>query len=214
MKIWRAIAALAVWTGVALQLGLMLDGKTGTAFAHALVKFFSFFTILSNIIVGLALAAPVVAANSRLGVWAGRAGTRVAAGVYIVITAVVYHGLLASQWHPTGLQLLADTLLHTITPLLFLIDLLALPPREAARWGLAWKALVFPLAYGAWTLLHGFLSGWWPYPFFDAPKRGYGAVLVTMLVMGAGFYAVTLALTGLQHLQRRLTKTARAPISA
>jgi hypothetical protein len=214
MKIWRAIAALAVWTGVVLQLWLMLGGKSGFELAHALVKFFSFFTILSNIAVGLVLATPVVAPEGRLGRWAARAGTRVAVGVYIVITAIVYHALLASQWHPTGVQLIADTLLHTVTPLLYLLDVLALPPDQAARWGSAWKALVFPLAYGAWTLLHGAFSGFWPYPFFNVPKRGYGAVLVTMLVMGVGFYVMTLALTGLQHLQRRLTKDARAPISA
>jgi hypothetical protein len=214
MKIWRAIAALAVWTGVVLQLGLMLHGKSGFELGHAVVKFFSFFTILSNIAVGLVLVAPVVTADGRLGRWATRAGTRVAVGVYIVITAIVYHWLLAGRWNPTGLQLIADTLLHTVTPLLYLIDILALPPAEAARWRSAWKALVFPLAYGAWTLAHGALSGFWPYPFFNVPKRGYGAVLVTMLIMGVGFYGVALVLTGLQHFQRRLTKDARAPISA
>jgi hypothetical protein len=138
----------------------------------------------------------------------------VAVGVYIAITAGIYHTLLAGLWRPTGLQLLADTLLHTVTPALFLVDFLAFPPGEAARWRSAWKALVFPLAYGAWSLVHGAATGFYPYPFLDVGKRGYGAVLVTMLLMGAGFYAVTLALTGLQHLQRRLARRPRAPISA
>jgi hypothetical protein len=68
--------------------------------------------------------------------------------------------------------------------------------------------------YGAWSLLHGAFSGFYPYPFLDVAKHGYGAVLVNMLAMGAGFYVVTLVLTGLQHLQLRLAPSARRPISA
>jgi hypothetical protein len=214
MKIWRSGAAAVVWAGVLLQFWLMVQGRPPTEAAQAIVKFFSFFTVLSNVAVGAVLAAPVLAPDRALGRWASRAGSRVAVGVYIAVTAGIYHTLLAGLWRPTGLQLLADVLLHTVTPVLFLIDFLAFPPGEAARWSSAWKALVFPLAYGVWSLVHGAFTGFYPYPFLDVAKRGYGAVLVTMLLMGAGFYVVTLALTGLQHLQRRLTRTARAPISA
>lgn len=215
MKIWwRGGAAAIVWIGLLLQFWLMVHGKPPGEAVQAIVRFFSFFTILSNIAVGTVLAASVLAVDRPLGRWAARAGTRVAVGVYIAVTAAIYHTLLADLWRPTGLQLLADVMLHTVTPALFLADFLAFPPGEAARWSSAWKALVFPLAYGVWSLIHGALSGFYPYPFLDVGKRGHGAVLVTMLLMGAGFYGVTLALTGLQHLQRRLTRKARAPISA
>lgn len=210
-RAWRLVAAAIVWFGVVLQYGLMVEGKDALA---QTVRFFSFFTILSNILVGTALAASALAPESRLGVWVRRAGTRVAVGVYIGVTALVYHVLLAGLWDPKGWQLLADTLLHTITPLLFLADLLALPPREAARWSQAWKALALPFAFGIWTLVHGAISGWYPYPFLNVVKRGYPSVLVTMLVMAAGFYALTLVLTGVQHLQLRLAKRGAAPISA
>ncbi len=212
--VWRGVAAALVWLGVLLQFWLMVHGRPPAEAAHAIVKFFSFFTVLSNIAVGTVLAAPLLAAERPLGRWSQRAGTRVAVGVYIAITAGVYHTLLAGLWRPTGLQLVADVLLHTVAPALFLADFLAFPPGEAARWSSAWKALVFPLAYGAWSLVHGAATGFYPYPFLDVAKRGYGAVLITMAIMGVGFYVVTLALTGLQHLQRRLTRTARAPISA
>jgi hypothetical protein len=214
MKIWRACAALIVWGGVILQLWLMIHGKAGPELGQAVVRFFSFFTILSNLAVGVLLGASVLAPATPLGRWAARAGTRVAVAVYIAVTAAIYHTLLAGLWKPHGAQLVADTLLHSVTPALYLFDFLLAPPREAARWGTAWKALVFPALYGAWSLLHGAFSGFYPYPFLDVAKRGYGAVLVTMAVMGIGFYIVTLALTGLQHLQRRLVRGARPPISA
>jgi hypothetical protein len=214
MKIWRAGAALTVWGGVVLQLWLMTHGKTGAELGQAVVRFFGFFTILSNLAVGVLLSAPVLAPGTPLGRWTARAGTRVAVGVYIAVTAAIYHTLLAGLWHPQGAQLVADTLLHSVTPALYLLDFLLLPPNEAARWGSAWKALVFPALYGAWTLLHGAFSGFYPYPFLDVAKHGYGAVLVTMVVMGIGFYVVTLVLTGLQHLQLRLARGSRRPISA
>ncbi len=210
-RAWRLVAAAIVWFGVVLQYGLTIEGRN---LGVQTVKFFSYFTVLSNILVGTALVASALAPESRLGVWARRAGTRVAVGVYIGVTALVYHVLLAGLWDPKGWQLLADTLLHTVTPLLFLVDLLVLPPREAARWGQAWKALALPFAFGVWTLIHGALSGWYPYPFLNVAKRGYPSVLVTMVVMAAGFFALTLVLTGVQHLQLRLAKRERAPISA
>lgn len=210
-RAWRLVAAAIVWFGVVLQYALMVSHKDPLA---QTVKFFSFFTILSNILVGTALAAAALAPESRLGVWARRAGTRVAAGVYIGVTALVYHVLLAGLWDPKGWQLVADTLLHTVTPLLFLADLLVPPPREAARWDQAWKALALPFAFGAWTLVHGALSGWYPYPFLNVAKRGYPSVLVTMALMAAGFFALTLVLTAVQHLQLRLAKRGQAPISA
>lgn len=214
MKIWRACAALIVWGGVILQLWLMTHGKTEPEVAQALVRFFSFFTILSNLAVGILLSAPILAPATPLGRWAARAGTRVAVGVYIAVTAAIYHTLLAGLWRPQGAQLVADTLLHSVTPALYLLDFLILPPREAARWSTAWKALVFPAVYGAWSLLHGAFSGYYPYPFLDVAKHGYGGVLVNMLAMGVGFYVMTLVLTGLQHLQSRLASSARRPISA
>ncbi len=213
IRFWRLIAAGVVWFGVVLQYALMVAGEDAARAAVSTVRFFSYFTILSNIAVGLVLVAPGLAPGSRLAGWARRAGTRVAVGVYIAVTGAIYHWLLAGLWDPKGWQWVADTLLHTAAPLLYLADLLAVPPRETARWGQAWKALVFPAAFGAWTLLHGAVSGFYPYPFLDVAKRGYPAVLVTMVVMSAGFYALTLLLTGLQHLQLRLAKPGAAPIS-
>ena len=214
MKAWRAGAALIVWCGLVLQLWLMVDGKAGPELGRAVLRFFCFFTILSNIAAGVVLGVLVLAPGTPLGRWAARAGTRVAVAVYIAVTAAIYHTLLAGLWQPKGAQLVADTLLHSVAPALYLLDFLVLPPKDAARWTPAWKALVFPAVYGAWSLLHGAFSGFYPYPFLDVAKRGYGAVLVTMAAMVVGFYAVTLALIGLQHLRLRLARGARRPISA
>jgi len=58
----------------------------------------------------------------------------------------------------------------------------------------AW--LVFPIAYGAWSLIHGAVTGFYPYPFLDVAKLGYehvlrnmGALVLVFAVLGLGLIA-------------------------
>ena len=77
-----------------------------------------------------------------------------------------------------------------VTPAAFLIDLALRGGRGEARWIAAAKAMAFPALFGAWTLVHGALSGWYPYPFMNVIKRGYPAVVLTMVEMSLAFAAV------------------------
>jgi hypothetical protein len=203
MKTWRIVAALAVWTGVLLQLALMVSDKPPAEALAAIVRFFSFFTILSNLAVAVLLTAPVLGPTHALGRWASGAEPRVAVAVYIGVTAAIYHTLLRGLWDPKGLQLLADILLHSVTPALYLLDWLLARGEGRARWRGAAVSLVVPTVFGLWTLVHGAVSGWYPYPFLDVTKRGLPAVLITLLVLAAGFYVLALAFTALQRLLHR-----------
>jgi hypothetical protein len=56
---------------------------------------------------------------------------------------------------------------------------------------------VWPLVYLLWTVVHGAISDWYPYPFIDADELGFGrmlrnAVLVLLggLVLGVAFIAL------------------------
>ncbi len=53
------------------------------------------------------------------------------------------------------------------------------------------RALLFPLAYGAWTLAHGAATGWYPYPFVDVVDLGYLRVLANIV----GLFVVLAAST-------------------
>lgn len=208
MKPWRIVTALAVWTGVLLQLALMVSGKPPAEALAATVRFFSFFTILSNLAVAGLLTLPLLGPGGPIAAWAARPEPRVAVAVYIGVTAAIYHTLLRGLWDPKGAQLLADILLHSVTPALFILDWLLMRGEGAARWRGAATSLILPTLFGLWTLAHGAVSGWYPYPFLDVAKRGLPSVIVTMLVMAAGFYALALALTALQ---RRLHRPGRGP---
>jgi len=59
------------------------------------------------------------------------------------------------------------------------------------RIGLAW--LLYPLAYLVYTLIRGAQVDWYPYPFLDVSRHGYGGVLLNCAVMLVGFVAAAWA---------------------
>jgi hypothetical protein len=213
-KAWRILIALVAAAGPTLQYGLMAHDETLATLPAKTVEFFSYFTILSNALAAIALAAPLVAPTGRLAAWSEQAGPRAAIATYLAITAVVYHTMLAHTWDPHGLRLVATTLNHTITPAAFLIDLAVRGGQGEARWMVALKSMAFPALFGAWTLAHGALSGFYPYPFMDVPKRGYPAVLATIAQMGVAFALVCLIFIALLRVRTRMAIAKPAPISA
>ena len=44
----------------------------------------------------------------------------------------------------------------------------------------SWDALLWPLLWGAFTLVRGSITGWWPYPFINVDELGWGRVLVNL----------------------------------
>ena len=177
-RLYRAVFACAGWFALGLQYGLMLHGNPDRSAGELTLNFFSYFTILSNILVALALTAPAAAPNSRIGRWTLSEGVRAAVAMFIVVVGVVYHFLLAGIWAPQGWALVGNSLLHYVMPIAFVVDWLAFTPKGRLRWIDPAKWLIPVLIYGGWTLLHGGLSGWWPYWFVDADTLGLGKVMV------------------------------------
>jgi len=214
LKAWRILIAAIACLGPALQYGLMVHDETLVSSAVKSVEFFSYFTILSNMLAAAALTAPLVAPSSPFATWAQASGPRASIATYLTITAVVYHLLLASQWNPQGLRLVSDTILHTITPAAFLIDLALRGGQGEARWIAAAKAMAFPALYGVWTLVHGALSGFYPYPFMNVAKRGYPAVVLTMIEMSLAFALVAVVFIALSRVRAKVALDRSTPISA
>ncbi len=117
--------------------------------------------------------------------------------MYAVVVGLVYHFLLHANWNPQGWSLVANVLLHYMTPLAMLLDWLVFTAKGQLRWIDAPKWLAFPLIYGGWTLIHGYASDWWPYWFTDVSVLGLGraalyfaGLLVFFLVVGLAVVAI------------------------
>ncbi len=167
-----------------------MRGKSGGEAVAVSINFFSFFTILTNIAAAIALLVPVAAPRSAAGAFLERPGVRTAIASYIIMVGVVYWLLLAGLSHRTGWSLSIEKALHYVTPPLFVLDWLLFVDKRAVGWSAVPRALLFPLAYGAWTLAHGAATGWYPYPFVDVVDLGYLRVLANIV----GLFVVLAAL--------------------
>ncbi len=200
---WRILFAVVGWAGLALQYGVMLS--TGTrSIPGSTVVFFSYFTILTNVLVALALTAPAVLPDSRLGRWTASEAVRAAIAMYIAVVGLIYHALLAPTWDPQGLTLVANHMLHTVMPIAFVLDWLLFVPKGRLRWIDPVKWLAYPLLYGLWTAIHGLAIGWYPYWFIDIGTLGwsraltnFGALLLFFLALGLVVAALDRGLSAL-----------------
>ena len=168
-KYYRIGAAAVAWFALVLQYTLTVT-KPGAPFLEATVRYFSFFTIITNVLVALALTLPWLAPESRAGQFFDRPSVRTAILAYIIIVAVIYHYLLAKLWNPQGWQLIADTIEHVVTPALYVIDWVLFVPKGTVKWKSAVVWLGYPLVYAAYSLIHGAVTGFYPYPFINVSR--------------------------------------------
>jgi hypothetical protein len=191
MRIVAAILAAIGWFALALQLRLILgvNAQTGIPVGETFVRFFSYFTILTNVLAALILTGVML---GHRGTFLSRPAVQAAIASYITIVGLVYVTILRHLWAPAGLQWLADALLHYAMPALYVSFWLLFARKEKLRFGDSLWWLVFPLGYVVFVLLRGAPSGFYPYPFIDVSKLGYPQVLLN----AAGLFAV-FALCGL-----------------
>ena len=90
-------------------------------FLLALGKFFSYFTILTNLLVAICFTYLYFNKKSKIKTWFSSPKTLTAINVYILVVGLVYNLVLRPLREAKGLEILADELLHAIVPLLFMI---------------------------------------------------------------------------------------------
>jgi hypothetical protein len=209
--IWRSVFALVGWGALGLQYGLMLGNNPDRGVVGLTINYLSFFTILTNVLVAVALSLTVVGVGTRLGRWAGSEGVRAGVTMYAVVVGLVYHFLLHATWNPQGWSLIANALLHYVMPAAMLLDWLLFTAKGRLRWIDAPKWLAFPLIYGGWTLIHGYAADWWPYWFTDVSVLGLGKAALYFGGLLVFFLAIGLAVVAID---RTLGRRDRTPAAA
>lgn len=196
MRRFVIFSATLVWATLGLQLYLTTTQRlaNGNTLIDGLVFYFSFFTILANILVALALTLPLLRARSRFTEFFSRPTVNTAITASIVMVGITYNLLLRHLWNPQGMQLVADELLHVVMPLLFLLYWWLTVPKGLLRWADVLRWTPFPLLYAAYALLRGALSGVYPYPFIDAGQLGYSRVFVNTAGLLFAFIVIALLL--------------------
>ena len=175
-RIFIAHGAILAWSAVFLQLYLIIINRIATV-PETIIRFFSFYTILTNILVACSFSFLWLKPNSRAGKFFSREKVVTAITLYITVVGATYNIILRQLWSPQGLQLIVDELLHSVIPVLFIVYWLICVPKGELEWKNVLSWLIYPLVYLICILFRGALSGFYPYPFLDVGKLGYTKVV-------------------------------------
>lgn len=206
----RALAML-VWATLALQMGILVSDSLapgGHGVLWAIARFFLYFTLLTNTLVGLSLTLPAWRPHSRPGVFFARDSVQAAIMLNILVVGTIYELLLRATWNPQGLRLVTDTLLHDVVPLAYVLRWVFVMPhgrlemRRAPRW------LLYPLAYLAYALGRASIDGVYAYPFIDLSVLGPFVVLRNVVALSLAFVGLAYAVTGLDRWLGRRARSA------
>ncbi len=216
-RLAAGLIALTAMSGLAASYGASL-GRTGSH-AAAIDRMLSYFTNTTGLLVAVLFGAIALRPEAWLqprpetrqapwpapfpGPWAV-AGTALAC----LLVGVVQRLLLAGLRVLEGADRAADILLHLALPALVPLFWLAFAPKGHLRYRDALLWALYPLAFLAVTLMRGAATGWYPYPFVNVARFGWGPVLAHTGGIAAGFLVVG---AGLIVLDRRLGQAAGRP---
>ncbi|TDS11895.1 hypothetical protein B0I21_107247 [Sphingobacterium paludis] len=208
-KILPRIGMCLVWFALITQFILMLLNREVSVF-ELIIRFFSYFTITTNLLVALYFTNLVWPEN---GFWRDRLRSGSAATAIttcILIVGIVYQTLLKDLWRPTGLQRVADQLLHGIIPLFMLGYWLVIVKSQNIGLKSVYSWLLYPIGYLAFALGRGYLSGFYPYPFLEIKKIGFTQTAINIGLIALGTIMMLTLLTaigrGIQKLKGPATR--------
>lgn len=181
--------ALIAWFAVITQLVLMIENRVADI-PETLIRFFSFFTILTNTLVALYFTYLVLPPYKE-SKWLTKPGTLTAITIYITMVGSVYQIALRHIWQPQGMQLIVDELLHTIIPVLVIIFWFIYEDVKAINYSQILTWAIYPLVYLLFILIRGACSNFYPYPFVNVTEIGLKAALLNSGVLMMVFIGIS-----------------------
>jgi len=183
---YRLAGAIIAWTGLILQYIVIVQSGQYPSVGASTLAFIGYFTVTTNVLVALAFTAPLLASTGKLHSFFVRPPVRAAIALYIVVVAIVFHTMLAQLFDFEGMAAVANLIVHTAVPVLFVIDWLVIAEKRPMRYKHLPYWVIYPLVYGSFTIVRGLLTGAYPYPFLDVNALG----LVNVFINLAGFIAL------------------------
>lgn len=210
---WHAFTAVVTWIALVLQLvlvirgGVVLDEVTPPALGTRLIRFVSYFTVLTNLLVALTTTTLALGQDSYPKWWRV---LRLNAITGIAVTGLVHWFFLRPLLDLSGADWVADKLLHVVVPSLALTGWMVLGPRGRAEPRLLLASLLYPVGWLVYTLVRGAVVEWYPYPFLDVGLHGYPGALLACAGVAALLLALTWAATRIDpHLPGRREELVR-----
>lgn len=210
-RLLTATVAAVAWTGLILQADYSFTNMlaSGLKLSDAAIRFFSYFTVLTNSFIAIETTAVAVTAESRWSRSLLRCSVATCLAVSILLVGGAYFILLRHLLHLAGAALVANTILHYVVPVLYLGYWCLYVSRHKLKWSDANWWVMYPLLYFLYALVQGWRTGLYPYPFIDAARIGYRATLVNGACLLVSFWACGFAFVYLGRVLHRPLVVAR-----
>jgi len=184
-----AISAVLGWIALILQFYVTISYSLskGMSFLGGVVAYFSYFTILTNLLVAVSYTFQLLKPKSGLGKFFSDPKVKSAIAVYITFVGLGYSLLLRHLWKPQGIGWVADELLHDVTPVLYVIYWFMAAPKGILNWKNIAPWLIYPAIYFIYALIKGSITGVYPYPFIDLDELGIKGLLINLILLIIGF---------------------------
>jgi hypothetical protein len=183
-----------------LQFALTIPARLGTGdmIFGAVIFYFTFFTILTNLALVLIYASELWPQSSLS--WFRRPVTRGMLAAAIVLVALFYHFVLAATWQPQGPWAVADGLLHYVTPVFYMLWWALFMRHGLLKWSDVPSMLVPPIVYLIYAMIRGAFVGEYPYPILEANRLGYGQVAINVFLVLVGLTVLCLIVVAADRL--------------
>jgi hypothetical protein len=197
-----AIIAISGWYGLVLQLYLIIQTARlkELSLVAEVVRYFSYFTILTNLLVAICVTSVLLDRRSRTGRIFSRPAVQSGIALYILVVGITYSVALRQIWNPVGLQLVADRVLHDVIPVLYTLYWAFFVPKNSFRWSDPLWWLVYPFVYLVYVMIRGGFIDEYPYYFLDPVLFDWSGVWMSIAVLFAGFAALGYLMVGISRL--------------
>jgi hypothetical protein len=205
------VKAIATWIGLTVGIAALLLQvsitiplrlSNGDTLIGAVVFYFSFFTILTNLALVLIYASELWP-RQWLN-WFRRPATRGMMVAAIILVMGFYHFVLAATWNPEGWSRVADVSLHYATPIFYVAWWLLFMRHGTLKFGDITKMLLPPTVYLIYVMIRGAIVSEYPYPILEAHRLGYAAVAINILGVLAGLTVLCVIVVAIDRATSRV----------
>ncbi|WP_394280120.1 Pr6Pr family membrane protein [Microbacterium sp.] len=207
-RLWSAVRIVVAALLLAAVIGQLAETlgnaqRLGHDVSVVLANYFSYFTIVSNLLAAIGLAtAGALALRGRPTEPVALGVLLAAATTYLTITCIVYNALLRNLPIEPGVAATipwSNEILHVWGPIFLVLDLLVSPGRRRLPRRAVIAIVLVPIVWTVYTLIRANLIAdpvtgdpyWYPYPFLDPNGAGgWGSVLLYVVGIAVGFLLV------------------------
>lgn len=193
----ESIILIAVILGLAINWYVKTLDRESDSLLVTAWKFFSYYTTLTNILVGVWMFLHLFKPSGLLERLVQDSNTVTAITFYIVTVGIANY-IMFSLKGLDVLRKIADLSVHALVPIMVLLYWLLYVDKDTVYFQYLPYWLIYPLTYAAYTALHGRWTQFYPYPVVNVQALGavrvfLNALGMTISVVFGGFLFVGLA---------------------